>query len=136
MRQDLPNQDRLAEAIQNLANAISTSGGGGGGEEVADVAERLGRTPAQVLLRWATQRGHCVIPKSTDADHMRMNLEAVSDGGGGFRLSDEDMEAIGSLDQSRVDAPSSDGTGISGSRPNEKARLCWVRDPLKMLDFD
>ena len=104
--------------------------------EVADVAERLGRTPAQVLLRWATQRGHCVIPKSTDADHMRMNLEAVSDGGGGFRLSDEDMEAIGSLDQSRVDAPSSDGTGVPGSRPNEKARLCWVRDPLKMLEFD
>mmetsp|Transcript_37969 Transcript_37969/g.90869 ORF Transcript_37969/g.90869 Transcript_37969/m.90869 type:complete len:421 (-) Transcript_37969:244-1506(-) len=104
--------------------------------EVADVAERHGRAPAQVLLRWATQRGLCVIPKSTDAGHMRMNLEAVSDGGGGFRLSREDMEAIDSLDQSRVDVPSSDGSGVSGSRPNEKARLCWVRDPLKMLDFD
>ena len=103
--------------------------------EVADVAVRRGVTPAQVLLRWATQRGFCVIPKSTDAGHMRMNLEAVAEGGG-FRLSREDMEAIDSLDQSRIDVPSSDGSGVSGSRPNEKARLCWVRDPLKMLDFD
>lgn len=58
-------------------------------KEVVDVAERHQRhrdhgrrmrmTPAQVLLRWATQQGFGVIPKSTNVDHMRMNLEAVAE---------------------------------------------------------
>jgi len=41
-------------------------------------------------------------------------------------LNDNDMHILNSLDQSRME----DGS------PNERARLCWVRDPLKMLDFD
>jgi diketogulonate reductase-like aldo/keto reductase len=40
---------------------------------IAALAERLGRTPAQVMLRWAVQRGAVVIPKSTDRERIRSN---------------------------------------------------------------
>eukprot|EP00567_Pseudictyota_dubia_P011907 CAMPEP_0197458270 /NCGR_PEP_ID=MMETSP1175-20131217/48199_1 /TAXON_ID=1003142 /ORGANISM="Triceratium dubium, Strain CCMP147" /LENGTH=161 /DNA_ID=CAMNT_0042992867 /DNA_START=30 /DNA_END=511 /DNA_ORIENTATION=- len=47
-------------------------------DEVRRVAQKHGRTAAQVLLRWAVQRGCAVIPKSTNVEHMKLNLEAVS----------------------------------------------------------
>ena len=61
---------------------------------LADIAARLGRTPAQVVLRWHVQMGFSVIPGSRNVDHIRDNL-AILD----FALSDADMAAIAALDK-------------------------------------
>ncbi len=46
---------------------------------VRGVAERLGRTPAQVLVRWALQHGTSVLPKSTNPQRIQVK------GGGGWK---------------------------------------------------
>jgi D-xylose reductase len=63
---------------------------------VKSAAAKLGKTPAQVLLRWATQRGVAVIPKSNNVDRLRQNLEV---GSASFELSEEEVEAISKLDR-------------------------------------
>ncbi|KAB8235166.1 NAD(P)H-dependent D-xylose reductase (XR) [Aspergillus alliaceus] len=59
---------------------------------VVAIAERVGRTPSQVLLRWATQRGIVVIPKSTNEGRMQMNLESSE-----FELEETDIKEISGL---------------------------------------
>lgn len=44
---------------------------------IVKIAERHGKTPAQVLLRWATQRGVAVIPKSNNEGRLRQNLDVT-----------------------------------------------------------
>ena len=39
------------------------------------VAEKLGKTPAQVALRWGLQAGHSVIPKSTSETRIKQNFD-------------------------------------------------------------
>lgn len=39
------------------------------------VAEKLGKTPAQVALRWGIQMGHSVLPKSTTEARIKQNFE-------------------------------------------------------------
>ena len=39
------------------------------------VAEKLGKTPAQISLRWGLQMGHSVLPKSTNAARMKENFD-------------------------------------------------------------
>ena len=63
---------------------------------VVAAADRLQRTPAQVVLRWGVQRGTAIIPKTTRPERLRENL-ALFD----FELSDAEMAAISSLDQHR-----------------------------------
>jgi diketogulonate reductase-like aldo/keto reductase len=60
---------------------------------VAEVAERAGRTPAQVLIRWAVQRELVVLPKSTHRERIEANAQVFD-----FTLSDEDMAALDGLD--------------------------------------
>jgi len=61
---------------------------------VLSIADRLGVSPAQVVLRWGLQRGCSVIPKSIHEDRMRQNLEVE-----GIDLTEEDMDSINSLDK-------------------------------------
>jgi len=61
---------------------------------VTKIAEKTKRTPAQVLLRWATQRGLAVIPKSNNPKRLQQNLEVTD-----FDLEKEDLEAISGLDR-------------------------------------
>ncbi|HWG64981.1 MAG TPA: aldo/keto reductase, partial [Streptosporangiaceae bacterium] len=61
---------------------------------VRGVAERVGRTPAQVLLRWCLQHGVPVIPKSTHRDRIEQNAQVFD-----FTLTDEDMTELDSLDR-------------------------------------
>jgi 2,5-diketo-D-gluconate reductase A len=63
---------------------------------IVEVAERVGRTPAQVLLRWCLERNVPVIPKSTHRERIEENA-AIFD----FQLSDEDMRALDALDETR-----------------------------------
>ena len=60
----------------------------------AQIAERVGRTPAQVLLRWCVQRDLVVIPKSTHRERIEENAQIFD-----FALSDEDMAALDALDE-------------------------------------
>jgi len=61
---------------------------------ITAVAERHGRTPAQVVLRWHTQQGFVPTPKSADPRRQMENLNSF-----GFTLSDKEMVALGSLDR-------------------------------------
>jgi Aldo/keto reductases, related to diketogulonate reductase len=61
---------------------------------ITDIAQRLGRTPAQVVLRWGLQRGTAIIPKSSRSDRRADNL-ALDD----FSLSDDDMASINTLER-------------------------------------
>ena len=63
-------------------------------EPVERIAGRLGRTPAQVLLRWCVQRGIPVIPKSTHRERIEANARIFD-----FELSVEDMAELDALDR-------------------------------------
>lgn len=68
--------------------------------EIAAIAARLGKTPAQVVLRWHVQSGLAVIPRSSRAAGLAENI-AVFD----FSLSDSDMEAISAMETGQRTGP-------------------------------
>ena len=61
---------------------------------VLSLAEKYGKTPAQILLRFLTQKNIAVIPRSTQPEHIRKNF-ALFD----FALTDEEMATLSSLDK-------------------------------------
>lgn len=61
---------------------------------IASVAEKYGKTVAQVILRWEIQRGIVVIPKSVRRERMAENFDVFD-----FTLSDEDMALMATLDK-------------------------------------
>ncbi|OGE51883.1 hypothetical protein PENARI_c012G10911 [Penicillium arizonense] len=61
---------------------------------IKGISEKHGRTPAQVLLRWATQRNIAVIPKSNDPTRLAQNLQVTD-----FDLEGAELEAISALDK-------------------------------------
>lgn len=89
----------LLEACEERAVALEAYSPLGTGahlhdEAVAQVAERSGHTPAQVLLRWCLQRGTIVLSKSTHRERLKENAEVFD-----FELSDQDMLALDALDR-------------------------------------
>ncbi|CAO3683848.1 unnamed protein product [Umbelopsis ramanniana] len=56
------------------------------------LAQKYSTTISQLVLRWSIQHGIPVVPKSTNEDHIRQNLELYN-----FQISDEDMLAIDDL---------------------------------------
>lgn len=64
-------------------------------EALGSIAESHGKTIAQVVLRWLTQRGVVAIPKSVRKERMRENFDIFD-----FQLSSQEMETIKSLDTS------------------------------------
>ena len=89
---------RLLEACEErgvVIEAYSPLGTGRhlGDRTVAEIADRLGRTPAQVLIRWSVQRQLVVLPKSTHRERIAQNAEVFD-----FTLSGEDMAALDALD--------------------------------------
>jgi 2,5-diketo-D-gluconate reductase A len=73
---------------------------------VRDIAARLDRTPAQVVLRWHVQQGLVAIPKSSDPARLAENLDVFS-----FELTDDDLAAIAALSQGPDAGVDSDRTG-------------------------
>ncbi|KAK5086183.1 D-xylose reductase [Cryomyces antarcticus] len=61
---------------------------------IKEIADKHGKTPAQVLLRWATQRDVAVIPKSNNQNRLAQNLDVCS-----FDLSADELKRISALDQ-------------------------------------
>jgi 2,5-diketo-D-gluconate reductase A len=66
-------------------------------EAVVAAAEAHGVTPTQAVLRWHVQSGALPIPRSTDPERQRQNLDVF-----GFELTEEEVRAIGSGPQSRL----------------------------------
>lgn len=62
-------------------------------ERVVAIAERLGATPAQVLIAWHLAKGLAVIPKAGNPEHLASNWQATE-----VRLSEEDVAAIDAMD--------------------------------------
>jgi 2,5-diketo-D-gluconate reductase A len=73
---------------------------------ITEIAERLERTAAQVVLRWHVQRDSIVFPKSVTPERVRENFELFD-----FELTDADMEAITGLDRGE--------DGRTGPNPNQ-----------------
>lgn len=64
--------------------------------ELKAIAEKYGKTVAQVILRWHLQRGIVIIPKSTHVERMEENFNVFD-----FTLDEEDMAAIAALDKKK-----------------------------------
>ncbi len=79
---------------------------------IVAVAEKVGRTPAQVTLRWHVQRGDIVFPKSVNPDRMRENFGLFD-----FELDADQMAAITALDQ-----------GDSGRHGADPKTMDWIPD--------
>ena len=73
------------------------------------IAERLGKTVSQVVLRWHLQRGDVVFPKSTHPERMAENAGVFD-----VELSDEDVAAISGLNIDRRSGSSPDTVELKG----------------------
>ena len=105
-------QERMVKANQErgiLTEAWSPLGRGSDALKeavITELAEKYGKTSAQVILRWHAQRGIIPIPKSRNIQHQRENL-AIFD----FELTQTEIERINLLEKA-------DGR-IEGQDPNE-----------------
>jgi len=61
---------------------------------VREIAKKHARTPAQVCLRWALQKGAVVIPKASSVEHLRENLRIFD-----WELSERDMRMLDALNR-------------------------------------
>jgi 2,5-diketo-D-gluconate reductase A len=71
--------------------------------EIATIARRAAKTPAQVVLRWHIQRGDIVFPKSVTASRIRENIDIFD-----FGLSADEVEAITALNRNERTGPNPD----------------------------
>jgi 2,5-diketo-D-gluconate reductase A len=70
---------------------------------VVEIAQRTGRTPAQVLLRWHVQQGLVPIPQAAKPEWLIENISVFA-----FSLTTEDMDAMAGLDRGEKAARDSD----------------------------
>lgn len=85
---------RTAEGHASAKTAEMRSAGEQASSPFKAMAERHGVSEAQVLLRWAIQKGYPVLPKSTKRERMLQNANLFS-----FALTEEEMTAIAKLDR-------------------------------------
>ncbi|HDI0084002.1 TPA: aldo/keto reductase [Staphylococcus aureus] len=69
-------------------------------EAIKDIAQELGKSPAQVVLRWNVQHGVVTIPKSVTPNRISENFQIFD-----FELSDEQMTRIDGLNQDKRIGP-------------------------------
>lgn len=72
-------------------------------DTITTIAERHGKTPAQIVLRWHLQIGNIVIPKSSTPARIRENIDVFD-----FELTDDDIRAITTLDRGTRMGPDPD----------------------------
>lgn len=72
------------------------------------IGDAYGKTPAQVVIRWHLQHGLIVIPKSSNPDRIRQNIDVFD-----FELNDEDMSQIDSLDRQERQGPNPSTMNVS-----------------------
>lgn len=61
---------------------------------VGQIAEKIGKSPAQVVLRWHIERGDIVFPKSVSTERIRENIDVFD-----FELSEDQIEELTALDK-------------------------------------
>jgi 2,5-diketo-D-gluconate reductase A len=93
------NEAARAAAVRHGAHVEAWSPLGQGGGElgdpvVTDIAQRHGKSPAQVLLRWALDRGDIVFPKSVRKERLAENFDVFD-----FALTADEVGAIAALDK-------------------------------------
>jgi len=100
----------LVEACEDRDVAVEaysplTTGRDLGDPTVAEVAQRVGRTPAQVLIRWGLERDVIEIPKSVRRERIEENAQVFD-----FALTPDDLDALDALDRTG-------GTGTAVESP-------------------
>ena len=70
---------------------------------IVSIAKRVGKSPAQVVLRWHIERGDIVFPKSVTPERIKENIDIFD-----FELSGEDTEAITALNRNERTGPDPD----------------------------
>jgi 2,5-diketo-D-gluconate reductase A len=108
-----PTLARTATRRYNTAHGILTQAWSplGRGEALSNavitsIADRVGKTPAQVILRWQVQIGLSAVPKSASPSRLAENLDVFD-----FDLTDADLTQIATLDQGEAAAQDSDLVG-------------------------
>lgn len=61
---------------------------------IVELSKKYGKTPAQIVLRWATQRGIAVIPKSANPERLAQNLSVTN-----FDLSGDDLKSNSAMNR-------------------------------------
>jgi 2,5-diketo-D-gluconate reductase A len=109
-----PYVPRLAERKADDEHGIVTEAWGplGQGNDllqlpaIAAIAERTGKTPGQVVLRWHVQQGIVAIPKSANPQRIAQNIDVFD-----FELTEADLDAIAALDKGPAAGVDSDREG-------------------------
>ncbi|WP_030160429.1 aldo/keto reductase [Glycomyces sp. NRRL B-16210] len=93
-----------------VTQSWSPIGGQGGAVRehpvVVGLAEKYGKTPVQVVLRWHLDLGLAVVPKSSSVERLKQNLDVFD-----FSLEAEDVAALSALDRGEGEAADSDEFG-------------------------
>lgn len=89
-----PDVVKVNNELKLLSEAYSPLGTGGllGNETVNEIASEVGKSPAQVLIRWSLEHGFLPLPKSVHDKYIRANAEVFD-----FNLSSEQMTKLDSL---------------------------------------
>ncbi|KAA9151356.1 aldo/keto reductase [Amycolatopsis acidicola] len=74
-----------------------------GDEMIAGLADKYGKSPAQIVLRWHLQRGTVVIPKSATPSRIAENFGVFD-----FELATDDVAELGELDAGKRTGPDPD----------------------------
>ncbi|WP_026909664.1 aldo/keto reductase [Patulibacter minatonensis] len=72
-------------------------------DTIAGIAERVGKSPAQTILRWQLQEGNIIFPKSVTASRVEENFDVFD-----FELTPEDLAQITGLNQDERQGPDPD----------------------------
>ncbi|XP_074034991.1 aldo-keto reductase Mvan_2161 [Leptinotarsa decemlineata] len=99
------HQNEVLEFCQRegiVLQAYSSLGGTGntdlmGNPKVKKIAEKLGKTPAQILLRWALQQNVAIIPKARSKEHMEQNIDL------NFNIPEADMNILSNFERKKYD---------------------------------
>jgi diketogulonate reductase-like aldo/keto reductase len=92
-----------------------------GSAALAAIARARGRSVAQVVLRWALDRGVAVLPRSSDPARMRANLRLFD-----FALSEGERRVVDDLDGTDPDAHARGGGGGDGRGENGGLEVVFV----------
>ncbi|MDV8147621.1 aldo/keto reductase [Arthrobacter sp. B10-11] len=109
-----PAVTRIVDAAYNRRHGVATESYSplGAGNDLLNapvlgrIAQKHGRTPAQIVLRWHVEQGFVVIPKSAHPQRMKENLDIFS-----FALDADDTAAIATLDGGDESGVNSDVQG-------------------------
>lgn len=104
-RKDLISENERRHLVTEAYSPLGT-GHHLANPRLQSIAARVGRSPAQILIRWSLQHGFVVLPKSTHRERIAENAEALS-----FSLSGADMAELDDLD--------------AGSRPGAALEHKW-----------